>query len=69
VECGLPAEEVKTYLVSDEDRDTVRQLEREYRQHGINSVPSFILQNSELIVGAEDPKVLAEGILRHLEKT
>jgi predicted DsbA family dithiol-disulfide isomerase len=67
-EYGLPAEEVKTYLVSDEDRDTVRQLEREYRQHGINSVPSFILQNSELIVGAEDPKVLAEGILRHLQK-
>lgn len=69
VECGLPAEETRAYLASEQNLDTIRQLEREYRQRGINSVPSFILQNSELIVGAEDPKVLAEGILRHLQST
>ncbi len=68
-ECGLPAEETRAYLASDQNQDTVRQLEREYRQRGINSVPSFILQNSELIVGAEDPKVLAEGILQHMQKS
>lgn len=66
-ECGLPAEEVRTYLASSQDQDAVRQLERTYRQRGINMVPSFILQNSELIVGAEDPKILADGILRHLQ--
>ncbi|MBK7417508.1 MAG: DsbA family oxidoreductase [Dechloromonas sp.] len=58
----------RAYLASDQNQDTVRQLEREYRQRGINSVPSFILQNSELIVGAEDPKV-AEGILQHMQKS
>ena len=61
-ECGYPAEEVKTYLASTEDQEIVRQLERQNRQRGINMIPTFILQNSHLIVGAEDPAVLAQGI-------
>jgi len=65
-ECGYPAPEVAAYLASAEDEDSVRQLEREYRQHGISSVPSFILQNKELIVGAQDPAILAASIRRLL---
>lgn len=61
-ECGYPAEEVKTYLASTEDQEIVRQLERQNRQRGINMIPTFILQDSHLIVGAEDPTVLAQGI-------
>ena len=67
-ECGLPGDEVRTYLASDEDQDTVRQLERENRRRGINSVPSFILQNRQLIVGAEDPAILANGIQQFLRE-
>ena len=69
VECGLPAEETSAYLASEQNQETIRQLESEYRQRGINSVPSFILQNSELIVGAEDPKILADGIRRQIQNT
>lgn len=61
-ECGYPVEEVKTYLASTEDQEIVRQLERQNRQRGINMIPTFILQDSHLIVGAEDPAVLAQGI-------
>ena len=68
-ECGLPGDEVSAYLASDQDQESVRQLAREYRQRGINSVPSFILQNSQLIVGAEDPAMLSTAILRLLRQT
>ena len=68
-ECSLPGDEVSAYLASDQDQESVRQLAREYRQRGINSVPSFILQNSQLIVGAEDPAMLSAAILRLLRQT
>jgi predicted DsbA family dithiol-disulfide isomerase len=61
-ECGYAPDEVKTYLASTEDQDSVRQLERQNRQRGISMIPTFILQDSHIIVGAEDPAVLAQGI-------
>lgn len=61
-ECGYPKKEVTSYLASTEDQDLVRQLERQNRQRGVNMIPTFILQNQHIIVGAEDPAVLAAGI-------
>ncbi len=61
-ECGYAPDEVKAYLASTEDQDLVRQLERQNRQRGISMIPTFILQDSQIIVGAEDPAVLAQGI-------
>ena len=61
-ECGYPKKEVTSYLASTEDQDLVRQLERQNRQRGVNMIPTFILQNHHIIVGAEDPAVLAAGI-------
>jgi predicted DsbA family dithiol-disulfide isomerase len=66
-ECGYAASEVADYLVSDLDADTVRQRESEVRQMGITMVPTFILPHQQIIVGAEDPAILADGIRRALQ--
>lgn len=65
-ECGYPAAELAAYLRSDTDVDSVRAEEGRYRALGIRSVPTFILDGKRAIVGAEDPAVLAAGMLRTL---
>lgn len=65
-ECGYDAKEVAAYLASDRDADIVRQRESEARQMGITMIPTFILVGKQIIVGAEDPAILAEGIRRSI---
>jgi predicted DsbA family dithiol-disulfide isomerase len=65
-ECGLPGVEVAAYLASDTDAVLVRDKEQSYRQRGISMVPSFILQDEMIIVGAEDPNILANAIIQLL---
>lgn len=60
--CAYPAEAVRTFLAGDDNTAEVRALEREGRRLGINMVPTFILDGRRIIVGAEDPAVLAAGI-------
>lgn len=66
VECGYPGDEVADYLASGRDVDTVRGLEAEVRRAGIRQVPTFIVDGREIVVGAEDPAVLAAAIRRSL---
>ncbi len=66
-ECGYDARKVADYLASDLDADNVRQQESDVRALGINMVPTFILPGNQIIVGAEDPTILAEGIRRVLQ--
>jgi len=66
VECGFNGAEVEAYLRSDQDQDLVLALERQARQRGITMVPSFVLGSGEIIVGAEDPAILAAGLRRTL---
>ena len=68
LECGYPATQVAAYLKSNEDAETVRENERIIRQMGIRMVPTFILNNHQVIVGAEDPAVLAEVIIQAIAK-
>ena len=68
LECGYPATQVAAYLKSNEDAETVRENERIIRQMGIRMVPTFILNNHQVIVGAEDPAVLAEAIIQAIAK-
>ena len=68
LECGYPATQVAAYLKSNEDAETVRENERIIRQMGIRMVPTFILNNHQVIVGAEDPAVLAEAIIHAIAK-
>jgi predicted DsbA family dithiol-disulfide isomerase len=68
LECGYPATQVAAYLRSNEDAETVRENEQIIRQMGIRMVPTFILNNHQVIVGAEDPAVLAEAIIQSIAK-
>lgn len=66
VECGYPGEEVERYLASGQDTDEVRTNERSFRAMGISMVPTFIVDGRHVVVGAEDPAVLAAAIRRAL---
>lgn len=68
-ECGYAVEEVAAFLSSDTDLETVRENERSIRAMGIRMVPTFILDDEQVIVGAEDPRVLAEAIRQRLAAT
>jgi len=61
-ECGYPPAEVAAYLASTQDVDTVRSQEAEGRAAGIRQVPTFIVDRLLVVVGAEDPAVLAEAM-------
>lgn len=63
-ESGYVADEVAAYLASGMDTDTVRDDERRFRALGIHQVPTFILDGHQIIVGAEDPGILAAAILQ-----
>ena len=63
--CGLP-EDTREYLASDADSEVVREDARQLRALGISMVPTFILPDGRIIVGAEDPTVLANAILEAL---
>ncbi len=65
-ECGYDAPTIAVYLASDQDADRVRQKAAEVQAMGINMVPTFILPGQQIIVGAEDPAILADGIRKAL---
>lgn len=61
-ECGYSADEVAAYLSSEQDVDLLRTTEAEIRAAGIRQVPTFIVDRQRVVVGAEDPAVLAAAI-------
>lgn len=61
-ECGYDGPTVAAYLASDRDVDTVRNLERAFRERGISMVPTFVIDGTKIIVGAEDPAILAAAL-------
>ncbi len=65
-ECGYDAAALRDYLAIRQDEDLVKQSANEVRHMGITMVPTFILPSGEIIVGAEDPAILAAGIRRAL---
>lgn len=67
VECGYPAPELETYLYSEDSTDAVNEDARRIRAMGIRMVPTFILNGEQVIVGAEEPTVLATAILQLLD--
>lgn len=67
VECGYPANELETYLYSDDNTEAVREDAGRIRTMGIRMVPTFILGGEQVIVGAEDPTILAMAILQSLD--
>lgn len=61
-ECGYPADEVAAYLASNQESELVCAMEAEIRAVGIRQVPTFIVDRQSVVVGAEDPAILAEAI-------
>jgi len=61
-ECGYDAPTIHAYLASNADEDTVKRMAADVQAMGINMVPTFILPGQRIIVGAEDPAILAAGI-------
>lgn len=60
--CRYDHAEVLRYLDSDEDVSLIQNMEHESRTWGVNSVPTFVFDRKSGIQGAEDPRVLADGI-------
>lgn len=67
-ECGYSAAKAKAYLNTDEDAANVCADEYKIRQIGIRMVPTFILNDHQVVVGAEDPVILAQAIRESLAK-
>ncbi len=65
-ECGLPAAEVETYLAGTAGITELQQEAAAIRAAGIRQVPTFILGQQRIVVGAEDPSVLARAILESI---
>jgi predicted DsbA family dithiol-disulfide isomerase len=59
---GLDAARAQAILESDEFAQEVREHERFYQQHGINSVPAIILNDQHLISGGQPPEVFAQAL-------
>lgn len=67
MECGYPVQELEAYLYSEDGTDAVNEDAGRIRAMGICMVPTFILNGEQVIVGAEDPTVLATAILQSLD--
>jgi len=59
---GLDAARAQAILESNEFAEEVREHERFYQQHGINSVPAIILNDQHLISGGQPPEVFAQAL-------
>lgn len=64
MECGYDGIEVTRYLDSPEDETLVKFQERDFRMRGVSMVPSFVVNDRELVVGAEEPTILAAALQR-----
>lgn len=69
VACGYERSEVLAYLASAQDVSLIRDMERESRSWGVNSVPTFVFDRKSGVQGAEDPTVLADEIKQVLAAT
>ena len=63
-ECGVDRQVALDYLASGAGTADVQRLEAESRSWGVNVVPTFIVDRRQTVAGAEDPRILADAILR-----
>ncbi|WP_170370557.1 DsbA family oxidoreductase [Ruegeria arenilitoris] len=59
---GMDAAVVLKLLKSDADRDDIRQRDTHSREKGVNSVPTFIVDNQHAVPGAQPPELWAQVI-------
>lgn len=54
-EAGLPSEEVRNYLESDEAKDEIDREAQDARERGIKGVPHFLVNGKWEVDGADEP--------------
>ncbi len=64
VGAGLPGEDVKNVLASDQFSDEVRRDIDDALQMGINGVPFFVFDNRYAVSGAQDTSVFLEAMAK-----
>jgi len=67
-ECGYNRKDTEDYLASAADTEISRQLEKGFRDMGVSAVPTFIIGHQRVIVGAQAPSVIAEGLRQVLQR-
>lgn len=65
-ESGFDAVAASAYLESDAGTDEVRALEKSLRERGVRQVPTYIVEQRRIIVGAEDPEIFADCLHQEL---
>lgn len=66
-EAGLPKEEVTRVLESDQYAEEVKEDALEARRLGANAVPFFVMNRKYAVLGAQDPVVFQETLVKALE--
>lgn len=66
--CGMDVNLVADLLASDKDLDLVTQEDTLAREMGISGVPTFLINDSFMIGGAQDPETLCRLFLKVIEK-
>lgn len=66
--CGMDAELVCELLGKDTDLDLVRDEDTLAREMGIGGVPTFLINDSFIIGGAQEPETLCRLFLKVIEK-
>jgi predicted DsbA family dithiol-disulfide isomerase len=64
---GLPAEDVRACLDSEEAREHVRASDERARQMGVQGVPFFIFNNQVGVSGAHEPETLLQAMEQSLQ--
>ncbi|HEV7255689.1 MAG TPA: DsbA family oxidoreductase [Mesorhizobium sp.] len=62
IAAGLPDENWRARLLSDEDRETVREEAVNFSRMGVTGVPCFILAGRYAVSGAQEAEALAQAI-------
>lgn len=60
-QAGLDGSEAKAVLASDQYTDAVREDEAKYQQAGVSAVPAYIINQTYLVSGAQEPETLVQA--------
>ncbi len=58
---GLDGSEARSILSSDQYTDAVREDEAKYQQAGVSAVPAYIINQTYLVSGAQEPETLIQA--------
>lgn len=58
---GLEGSEARAILSSDQYADAVREDEAKYQQAGVSAVPAYIINQTYLVSGAQEPETLIQA--------